>query len=132
MKHDIKLVAVDVDGTFVRSDYTYHIDRFKKILARMNEVGCNFVVASGHGSIDLIYPGRHKASGLKHLVRPWNITPDQCLAFGDGGNDIEMLQYCAHSFAMANAPDNVKKAAKNICPSNEKDGVLVTIIQVLK
>lgn len=68
MKHDIKLVAVDVDGTFVRSDYTYDIDRFKKILARMNEVDCNFVVTSGHGSIDLIYPGCHKASGLKGLV----------------------------------------------------------------
>lgn len=25
MDHDIKLVAVDIDGTFVRSDYTYDI-----------------------------------------------------------------------------------------------------------
>lgn len=25
MNHDIKLVAVDIDGTFVRSDYTYDI-----------------------------------------------------------------------------------------------------------
>ena len=28
---DIKLVAVDVDGTFVRSDYTYDVKRFKRI-----------------------------------------------------------------------------------------------------
>ena len=45
---DIKMVAVDVDGTFVRSDYTYDVPRFKRILSRMNRVGCQFVVASGN------------------------------------------------------------------------------------
>ncbi len=38
MKHnDIKLVAVDIDGTFIHSDYTYDIPRFKRILSRMEE-----------------------------------------------------------------------------------------------
>lgn len=35
MDKDIKLVAVDVDGTFVRSDYTYDVPLFKRILAAM-------------------------------------------------------------------------------------------------
>ena len=48
MDKDIKLVAVDVDGTFVRSDYTYDVPLFKRILAAMQEVGCQFVVASGN------------------------------------------------------------------------------------
>ena len=258
----VKLVAVDIDGTFVRSDYTYDVPRFKSILSRMNSAGCKFVVASGnqyyqlrdlfpgyheelsfvaengafvkdrkevvftadmpketvdavidlcgeypeilnvlcgldsaycqrgavsreffectkiyyhrlkwaddlkmvedqilkfaptvpdektyfyydlfceklkgmvepttsgHGSIDLILPGCHKASGLKRLAERWGIAPEQCAAFGDGGNDIEMLNYCGYSYAMANAPENVKHAANNICPSNEEDGVLVTL-----
>ncbi|WP_243661989.1 HAD hydrolase family protein [Miniphocaeibacter halophilus] len=46
--HNIKLVAVDMDGTFVRSDYTYNIPRFKAILSRMKEAECQFVVASGN------------------------------------------------------------------------------------
>lgn len=82
---------------------------------------------SGHGSIDLILPGCHKASGLKRLVQRWGITPGQCAAFGDGGNDIEMLKYCGYSYAMGNAAPDVKRAAKAICPSNEEDGVLVTL-----
>ena len=82
---------------------------------------------SGHGSIDLIVPGCHKASGLKRLVQRWGITPEQCAAFGDGGNDIEMLRYCGHSYAMYNAPEDVKNAARSVCPSNEDDGVLVTL-----
>lgn len=266
MNTNIKLVAVDIDGTFVRSDYTYDIPRFQRILARMKSMGCQFVVASGnqyyqlrdlfpgyddelsfvaengalvkdrkelvftadmpketvdfvidicrqypeiqnvlcgvesaycergavdeeffaktgiyyhrlkwtddfkavkdqilkfaptvpeektyfyydlfleklegrlepttsgHGSIDLIVPGCHKASGLKRLVKRWGITPDQCVAFGDGGNDIEMLRYCGQSYAMANGSDAVKKAAKHVCPSNEEDGVLAVLEEIL-
>lgn len=262
MTDQIKMVAVDIDGTFVHSDYTYDVPRFKRILEKMKDAGCKFVVASGnqyyqlrdlfpgyydklsfvaengafvkdqdevifaadmpketvdlvidicrgypeiqnvlcgldsaycqrgavsqeffdltriyyhrlkwvddlkkvddqilkfaptvpeektysyyemfggklegkaepttsgHGSIDLIMPGCHKASGLKRLVQRWGISPEQCAAFGDGGNDIEMLRYCGHSYAMGNAPQNVKEAAKYTCPSNEEDGVLVTL-----
>lgn len=262
MKNNIKLVAVDIDGTFVRSDYTYDTTRFKRILSRMREAGCHFVVASGnqyyqlrdlfpgydkelsfvaengayvkdreelvfaadmpkaavdqviglcgeypeiqnvlcgvesaycqrgavsqaffdltgiyyhrlkwvddlrkvkdqilkfaptvpeektyfycdifrerlrgkvepvtsgHGSIDLILPGCHKASGLKRLVERFGISPGQCAAFGDGGNDVEMLRYCGYSYAMENAPQEVKDAAKFVCPSNEEDGVLATL-----
>ena len=82
---------------------------------------------SGHGAIDLILPGCHKASGLKRLAARRGITPQQCAAFGDGGNDIEMLKYCGYSYAMGNAPQNVKDAAKYVCPSNAEDGVLVTL-----
>ena len=31
MESNIKLVAVDIDGTFVRSDYSYDVERFQKI-----------------------------------------------------------------------------------------------------
>lgn len=172
MKNNIKMVAVDVDGTFVHSDYTYDIPRFQRILRRMQDADCRFVVASGnqyyqlrdlfpgyydelsvpeektyfyydlfaerlkgkaepttsgHGSIDIIMPGCHKASGLARLAGRWGISPMQCAAFGDGGNDIEMLRYCGHSYAMENASPDVEKAAKHICPSNEEDGVLVTL-----
>lgn len=37
MDKDIKLVAVDVDGTFVRSDYTYDVPLFKRILAAIDK-----------------------------------------------------------------------------------------------
>ena len=82
---------------------------------------------SGHGSVDLIVPGCHKASGIRRLVKRWGISPDQCAAFGDGGNDIEMLKYCGFSYAMENASPDVKAAAKYVCPSNEESGVLVAL-----
>lgn len=72
----------------------------------------------------MIIPECHKAAGLKTLTDCWQISPTECMAFGDGGNDIEMLQFCKHSYAMANASAEVKKAAANHCPSNEEGGVL--------
>lgn len=47
--------------------------------------------------------------------------------FGDGRNDIEMLKYCKYSYAIENASQDVKDVARCICPSNEEDGVLVTL-----
>ena len=256
---DIKLVAVDIDGTFCRRDHTFDVPRFQRILARMHERGAEFVVASGnqywqlrdyfpgydeqisfvaengayvkdhaevayvgvvphdavvetlgwvetrpdimnvmsclncayvqrgqapeqffefmrtyyhrlewaddlravddpvlkfalgvpeertyeyydvvrdelagslvpttsgHGAIDLIIPGCHKAAGLARLAERWGIALEECAAFGDGGNDIEMLQYVGHGYAMANASSDVKAAARYQCASNEEQGVL--------
>lgn len=82
---------------------------------------------SGHGAIDLIVPGAHKASGLARLAARWGIDGSSCAAFGDGGNDVEMLHWSGHSYAMANASDEVKEVAGAICPSNEEQGVLSTL-----
>lgn len=75
----------------------------------------------------MIVPGCHKAAGLEKLVQRWEITPEQCVAFGNGGNDLEMLVYCGRGYAMDNAPDAVKTVADEVCPSNDQDGVLVTL-----
>lgn len=103
----------------------YYCDLFKEKLK-----GRLVPTSSGHGSVDLIIPNCHKASGLKKLVERWGITPEQCAAFGDGGNDLEMLEYCGFGYAMENAPDNVKEVADYVCPSNDEDGVLVTLDQL--
>ena len=59
MSQDIKMVAVDIDGTFVHADYTYDKPRFRRILSRMIEAGCRFVVASGNQYYQLrdLFPG---------------------------------------------------------------------------
>ncbi|PZL97610.1 HAD family hydrolase [Pantoea graminicola] len=87
--------------------------------------------SSGHGSVDLIVPGNHKAHGLDLLARRWGISHDQVLAFGDGGNDLEMLRQSGFSFAMANAPERVKQAARYAAPANNEQGVLQVIEQML-
>lgn len=79
---------------------------------------------SGHGSIDLILTGINKAFGIDLLVKRWNITPEECIAFGDAANDIEMLSYVGCGYAMANAMDGIADYAQKQAPSNNEDGVL--------
>ena len=80
--------------------------------------------SSGHGSIDLIIPGCHKAYGLKKLLNYYKIDEKDLMACGDGGNDIEMLALAGHSYAMANGSDEVKRVAKYQAATNDEDGVL--------
>lgn len=84
-------------------------------------------VSSGRGTLDLIRTGTHKANGLKKLVREETIQAQELLVFGDGGNDIEMLQLAQYSFAMENAQEDIKKAAAYVAPSNNEEGVLEVI-----
>jgi len=88
-------------------------------------------VTSGHGSIDLIIPGLHKANGLRILQQRWNILDNEVVTFGDGGNDIEMLRQAGFGFAMANAPDKIKKIAPYQTEHCNEQGVLNVIDKVL-
>lgn len=88
-------------------------------------------VSSGHGSIDLIIPGVHKANGLRLLQEQWGIRDEEVVTFGDGGNDVEMLRQAGYGFAMRNAPDRIKAVAPYQAPSNNDEGVLEIIDQIL-
>ena len=46
------------------------------------------------------------------------------MAFGDGGNDIAMLQHAGVGVAMGNAMDEVKKAADFVTTSVDEDGIV--------
>ena len=48
MKKALKLVAVDEDGTFLRDHLSYDVERFERVLARMQALGVRFVVATGN------------------------------------------------------------------------------------
>lgn len=88
-------------------------------------------VTTGHGSIDLIVPGVHKAHGLRLLQARWGIEDSEVLAFGDSGNDIEMLRQSGYGFAMKNASDVVKSVANYRAPGNNDEGVLQIIEKAL-
>lgn len=53
------------------------------------------------------------------------------MAFGDGYNDIELMERAVYSFAVRNAVQELKDAANFITRSNEEDAVMKTIMQIL-
>lgn len=85
---------------------------FEKVSADFKKEFPDLVpMASGFGAIDVVLPGVDKALGLKELMRLRGVSPDQLMTFGDGENDIAMLQLAKYSYAMENAPERVKTAA---------------------
>ncbi|KRN86900.1 hypothetical protein IV44_GL001648 [Lactobacillus amylovorus DSM 16698] len=79
--------------------------------------------ASATFAIDVNVKGVSKGSGLERLLAKMDMTGDDLIAFGDGGNDIPMLDFAKYSYAMANGMDKVKKHAKFIAPANTENGV---------
>ncbi|WP_054678019.1 Cof-type HAD-IIB family hydrolase [Lacticaseibacillus sharpeae] len=82
------------------------------------------VTSSGHGDIDIIQPGLNKAAGLKELGQLLHIDLSDMMAFGDGGNDLEMIREVGTGVAMANAQPDVKAVADAETSDNETQGVL--------
>jgi Cof subfamily protein (haloacid dehalogenase superfamily) len=52
-----------------------------------------------------------KGYALESLISFLGIQKEECMAIGDGGNDIDMMSRAGISIAMGNATDDVKKAA---------------------
>lgn len=72
-----------------------------------------------------------KASALHALADRLKIDPSQIIAFGDGGNDIEMLTYAGCGIAMGNASEPLKEIADDITLSNNDDGVAHYLCKVM-
>lgn len=61
--------------------------------------------------------------GVMKLLEHENIDPLYTMAFGDGENDIEMLQYINYGVAMENGNAKLKSIAKYITSRAEDNGV---------
>lgn len=76
------------------------------------------------GFFDVIPKGSKKSGGIDKIIAHYGIRLEETIAFGDGGNDIDMLQHAGIGIAMGNAADNVKTAADYVTTSVDNDGIL--------
>ena len=72
---------------------------------------------------DIVAQGNSKAAGMEAICRHYGISQEETLAFGDGGNDIEMLQWAGTGVAMGNAADEVKAAADMVTTDVDDEGI---------
>ena len=75
-------------------------------------------------SFDLTLKGVSKAVGIEKLVERINRNIDDTIAFGDGRNDIEMLETVKIGVAMGNAVDEAKAVANYETDRIENDGIV--------
>jgi Cof subfamily protein (haloacid dehalogenase superfamily) len=71
----------------------------------------------------LTHPDADKASALETVCEELDVPLTAVMAMGDSESDLSMLRSAGLGVAMNNAPDEVKRAALHIAPSNDDDGV---------
>lgn len=74
-------------------------------------------------AVDIIPADSGKGVGIKHVLAHYHLKKEEALAFGDGNNDIEMLQAVGTGVAMENGSDELKAVADDICGHAADDGV---------
>lgn len=89
------------------------------------------VVPSSNNWVDVMSPNINKGEAVKNIQRALNIQPEECAAFGDYINDVEMLQVVGYGFAMGNAHPDVKAIAKYTVPNNNLGGVLFGVRRLM-
>ena len=89
------------------------------------------ITIAGDMWMDCMALGVNKGQAVRCLQESLGILPSETVAFGDQLNDLEMLGQAYYSFAVANAREEVRKAARFQADENVKDGVLKVLRQLV-
>ena len=82
-----------------------------------------FIAKSLPFFLELAHPDVSKGSGLQFVAERLGFTREQTIAFGDGENDLELIDWAGYSVAVENAHPVVKARADFTCPPVEEEGV---------
>ena len=74
-------------------------------------------------AVDVIPSNGGKGVAVEKVLAHYGLTRDQAIAFGDGNNDLEMLQTVGTGVAMGNGSEELKAAACAVCRSVTEDGI---------
>lgn len=96
----------------------------KEVLSKVEGIEA---VSSLGNNIEVNVKGVNKGSSLVRLGEMLGIRREEIMAFGDGENDIAMMEAVGFGVAMENGLDAVKAAARYITASNNEDGVAKAI-----
>lgn len=87
---------------------------------------------AGEEWVDFMDLSVDKGNALRTLQEHFGIRAEETMVFGDNANDIGMLQAAGESYAVENARDEVKNAAKYTCPGYEQRGVYNRLCKLME
>ncbi|MCI8506419.1 MAG: HAD family phosphatase [Lachnospiraceae bacterium] len=112
--------TVEKFNLFFRADAE---EKRQQAKTELEELGGLSVTSSLGNNLEINHADATKGRGLLSLAAYLGLSAEQLMAFGDGENDISMLQAAGLGAAMENAPKEVKAAADWVTLSNDEEGV---------
>lgn len=76
-----------------------------------------------HPSADVTIVGCDKGDAVRGVAESLGVPIEDVYVFGDGINDLSMIEAAGHGVAMGNAVDEVKAAAEYVTTDIDKDGI---------
>lgn len=111
----------EINKILIAGDPDYLQANYKEIMRPFDgKLNCMFTAPF---YFEFTADGIDKAKALDAVFGPLGIDRDDVIAFGDGHNDMTMLQYCGTGIAMGNAVEDLKAIADEIGLSNDEDGI---------
>ena len=83
--------------------------------------------SSTWNNLELNIETAHKGNSLRRFAEHLGYALDNCMALGDGTNDLSMIEAAGLGVAMSNAHPLVLAAADHVTASNDEDGVAKAI-----
>lgn len=125
----VKLRNKDVEKiTFFFTDLDNRIDVINNTLM-LEEFELSYTLEL---NLEITNKGVNKANGIKEFCKVKGYSMDEIAVIGDSGNDIEMLSLTNNSYAVENAVEKAKLAAKFSAPRNTENGVAWVLNKIIK
>lgn len=118
VSYDYSIVQNTPVGKICFCSYPFILKRFYRHLDHEN-YACFFVNASW---LEIMHKGISKGNAIQEIMVMEGLQKEECAAFGDGENDISLLDACGTRVAMANAMHSLKKHATHIAKPYYEDG----------
>lgn len=148
-----EVVAVDAEHVFVsaKTPEIREVERLANLSYEVGDIGyalthkifqfCAFVpperehlITDGHPGImtsrwtdlfcDVVPVRSGKLEGVRATLERFGIGTEESIAFGDGGNDVTMLEACGIGVAMGNGTEDCRAAADYVTEDVDHDGVV--------
>ncbi len=79
---------------------------------------------------DVFHRDTNKLIGLKYVLDQAGISLNHCVAFGDSGNDVDMLSQVGVGICMGNGSPNAKAAATRVCGCSWEDSIFTSLVDL--
>ncbi len=87
-------------------------------------LGAEYTVIHREGGfVEVVPKGFSKATGIQKICEILGIPHEDTYSFGDSTNDLDMLEYTAHSVAMGDGMQQAKDAAEYVTAPLKEDGI---------
>jgi hypothetical protein len=90
------------------------------------------IYPTGSGFVEVVAPGVSKGESLAFLVGRLGGSMSEVIAFGDAGNDEDMLRRAGLGIAMGDASDELKERIGRVTSRVSEDGVAMWLTEFFK